>query len=185
MHGVKPIPIALTVAGSDPSGGAGLQADLKTFHRLGVYGEAVVTLEQTLDLDPDFQWSRIRLAQARALGGDPAAGEAALRAVPPGIVQHLRLAQMLAADGKAGEAREILASEPEDDAGSRYDRAAVHAALGEPDRAFALLQQAWAARDSNLVHVLVDPRFDPLRADPRFDDILADMGLRGVARPCP
>jgi hydroxymethylpyrimidine/phosphomethylpyrimidine kinase len=38
------LPIALTIAGSDPSGGAGLQADLKTFHRFGVYGEAVVTL---------------------------------------------------------------------------------------------------------------------------------------------
>jgi len=38
------IPVALTIAGSDPSGGAGLQADLKTFHRFGVYGEAVVTL---------------------------------------------------------------------------------------------------------------------------------------------
>jgi len=38
------IPIALTIAGSDPSGGAGLQADLKTFHQFGVYGEAVVSL---------------------------------------------------------------------------------------------------------------------------------------------
>ena len=38
------IPVALSIAGSDPSGGAGLQADLKTFHRFGVYGEAVVTL---------------------------------------------------------------------------------------------------------------------------------------------
>ena len=37
-------PVALTIAGSDPSGGAGLQADLKTFHQFGVYGEAVVTL---------------------------------------------------------------------------------------------------------------------------------------------
>jgi hydroxymethylpyrimidine/phosphomethylpyrimidine kinase len=37
-------PIALTIAGSDPSGGAGIQADLKTFHRFGVYGEAVLTL---------------------------------------------------------------------------------------------------------------------------------------------
>lgn len=38
------IPIALTIAGSDPSGGAGLQADLKTFHQHEVYGASVVTL---------------------------------------------------------------------------------------------------------------------------------------------
>src|SRR5579864_3612513 len=37
-------PVALTIAGSDPSGGAGIQADLKTFHQFGVYGEAVLTL---------------------------------------------------------------------------------------------------------------------------------------------
>jgi hydroxymethylpyrimidine/phosphomethylpyrimidine kinase len=36
--------VALTIAGSDPSGGAGLQADLKTFHQHGVYGMSVVTL---------------------------------------------------------------------------------------------------------------------------------------------
>ena len=37
-------PRALTIAGSDPSGGAGIQADLKTFHRHGVYGQSVLTL---------------------------------------------------------------------------------------------------------------------------------------------
>lgn len=36
-------PVALTIAGSDPSGGAGVQADLKTFSSLGAYGTSVLT----------------------------------------------------------------------------------------------------------------------------------------------
>lgn len=43
-------PIALTIAGSDCSGGAGIQADLKTFHRFGAYGAsalALVTVQNT------------------------------------------------------------------------------------------------------------------------------------------
>lgn len=59
----NPIKTALTVAGSDPSGGAGIQADLKTFSRLRVYGMAVVaamTAQNTLgvlevaEVAPDF-----------------------------------------------------------------------------------------------------------------------------------
>jgi hydroxymethylpyrimidine/phosphomethylpyrimidine kinase len=67
-------PVALSIAGSDPSGGAGIQADLKTFHQFGVYGEAVLTLltvqntaevSEVLTLDPAFV-----SAQARAVLAD-------------------------------------------------------------------------------------------------------------------
>jgi len=63
------IPAALTIAGSDPSGGAGLQADLKTFHQFGVYGMSAVTLltvqnterfESVDPLDPAYVESQLR-----------------------------------------------------------------------------------------------------------------------------
>lgn len=56
-------PIVLSISGSDPSGGAGLEADLKTFHQHGVYGMAVPTLltvqntvgvRKVKTLEPDF-----------------------------------------------------------------------------------------------------------------------------------
>ena len=44
-----------TIAGSDASGGAGLEADLKTFEEYGLYGMAAVTLIATMD--PDKNWA--------------------------------------------------------------------------------------------------------------------------------
>ena len=70
----RPIPTALTVAGSDSGGGAGVQADLKTFAALGVYGSCAITsitAQNTLgvaarrDVEP-----RLVAAQIDAVLGD-------------------------------------------------------------------------------------------------------------------
>lgn len=66
----KPLDACLTIAGSDPSGGAGIQADLKTFTVLKVYGCAVITcltaqnskgVQSYRAVAHDFLYQQIRL----------------------------------------------------------------------------------------------------------------------------
>jgi hydroxymethylpyrimidine/phosphomethylpyrimidine kinase len=90
-------PIALTIAGSDPSGGAGIQADLKTFHQFGVYGEAVITL---LTVQNTVRVSRVEVMQPALVLEQLAA---VLEDIPPGAAKTgaLGSAEMVEAVARA------------------------------------------------------------------------------------
>lgn len=68
MTQTRPIPNVLTIAGTDPSGGAGIQADLKAFSALGAYGMSAITavvaqntcgVRGVVALEPDFVAAQI------------------------------------------------------------------------------------------------------------------------------
>ncbi len=93
--------IALTIAGSDSSGGAGIQADLKTFSALGVYGASVITaltaqntkgVTGIHDVPPDFITAQIDAVfddlDVRAVKIGMLSQVSAIEAVAEGLDRH-------------------------------------------------------------------------------------------------
>jgi TolB-like protein len=64
-----------------------------------------------------------------------------------------------------------------------YPRAINCAFLGDRDAAFEELNDSFAERESALILMYVDPRFDPLRSDPRFDALARKIGLPQLKGP--
>jgi hydroxymethylpyrimidine/phosphomethylpyrimidine kinase len=100
-------PVALTIAGSDSSGGAGIQADLKTFAALGVYGASVITAltaqntqgVSAIDLvPPEFV-----TAQIEAVFGDLDVG-----AVKVGMVAQLSTIEAIVASLKRYSPKHVV-----------------------------------------------------------------------------
>ncbi len=87
--------------------------------------------------------------------------------------------------GKPEEARRILNSiegpsadgDYDNSYGSRVYLAVAYAWLGDKDKAFNLLEEAYAERDARMTYLKSEPSLDPLRDDPRFTDLLRRIGL--------
>jgi len=103
----KKIKTVLSIAGSDPSGGAGIQADLKTFSYFGVYGMSVVTaltaqnsksVKGIYDISPDF----VRMQLESVAEG------AEIDAVKTGMLASSRTAETVSEWIKASEVRFVV-----------------------------------------------------------------------------
>ena len=95
-------------------------------------------------------------------------------------------AYSLATSGRIGEARDMVAAlkrRADERYVPPYAIALVHAGLNDDGSVFEWLEQALAVRDSHLIYVLVDPKWDPFRRDERFEELLRRCGFNeGEAR---
>ena len=140
------------------------------------FERAIRQTEQALSLDrndpsihyflalPNDQLERFEEAQASYRRAIDLSGGAPL--------YRAGLGYSLARAGRTDEARRILDELGDDPLAAAFDIALVHLALGQREDAVDWLERAYDSRDSQVIYINMDPRFDPLREDARFIRLL-------------
>lgn len=148
------------------------------------YDQAVQMAEKFLNAQPTDPWERTILGWSYEQKQMPQQAIAEFKRaveVTKGESFFLSaLAHGYAVAGNRHAAEEILrtlSDRAQKSYVSPFDLALIHAALGEKDKAFALLDRAVAEHSTFLVYSKWEPRLDPLRSDPRFKEILKRIGL--------
>ena len=162
----------------------------RPFFRSGDYERAVGQLRKAIKIDPNYPRAHNVLANWYAQMGryDEAIAEAKKAAALSAPARQdggsprvsYQLVYIYAKAGRVREARQIL-DELERRANQRddqlYFRALAYAALGDHERAFALIEKLYETRSLDLLGLKGDPAWDDLRKDQRFQDLLRRFGL--------
>jgi serine/threonine-protein kinase len=172
---------ALELSPLDP----GLATDLGWHHLMaGEYERADTTLARAVALDPADADAHFLLAVLATGRGDYVLADAHLARVPAPASARSRIqaeiGRVHALAGRTDEARRILEGLRQSAMNGfvpSYDLAVLWLALGDAGRALALLDEAAADRDADLVYLRVDPRLERLRSDRRFARVVRRLGL--------
>jgi TolB-like protein/Tfp pilus assembly protein PilF len=151
------------------------------------YDEALEEFKKVADLDPNFMAARSLLGHVyeqkgmyeEAIAEYSRLIEVVGKETVTGLSLKAAIGRLEARRGRRSEASEIATelSQSQHAGILAYVVAQIHAALGEKDRAFELLNQAYEDRNFALVSLRVDPNFEPIRADQRFSSLLQRIGL--------
>jgi len=140
------------------------------------YDEAIELAQKALALNPKRSTLHGDIGNAFIMLGDLEKAEAEFNQETNNLLALPGRATVAAKRGNLGQSRQnlaLLVDEFGDNA--LYQQAQVHAQSGEPQKAFAALDRAYATADSGLVYLLNDPFLDPLRNDARFKNLLVQL----------
>jgi tetratricopeptide (TPR) repeat protein len=145
----------------------------------GRIAESDAQLKFVKEIDPSFWFTEHQLfVNSRAKGDHASAVEHLARAQElrdePDAAKFIRDA--FAKGGWHGFIESAL-SAPENSRMRSYDLATFAAELGQKDKAFALLNEAYDKHDQFILFLKIDPLMDPLRSDPRFAELLKKLGF--------
>jgi TolB-like protein/DNA-binding winged helix-turn-helix (wHTH) protein/Flp pilus assembly protein TadD len=147
-----------------------------------MYDEALQAFRNVIRMQPDYAFAHSGLGQTYLAKGMYAEAVNEFKTVsslyggaPGGLID---LGYTYAVSGERDEALAVLNRlKTSKEYVSPTGLAVLYAALGDREAAFKSLERAYAARDSQLQYLKVDPRCDSLRSDPRFEDLLRRMGI--------
>jgi len=143
------------------------------------YDECIAQSKKVVEMNPEFFGSHFLLAVAYEMKGDYAASVAE-RVKMNEIGGTKQRAEAFQKSFDAGGWEGFLREATADNAPFNvppYIAVTFNAALGEKDKAFAILDKLYKERSPELRQIKVDPRLDNLRSDPRFQDLLRRVGL--------
>ena len=148
------------------------------------YPQAIIPIQKTLELDPNFRVAHRFLGQVyeqdRIFDRAAAELERAAELSDNNPIDLGALGHLYALSGQRDSALRIL-DQLRRLATRRYisgyEFALVYVGLGRRDDAVRWLEKAFEERSAWMLHLKVDPRLDPLRSDPRFQDLQKRVGL--------
>jgi TolB-like protein/DNA-binding winged helix-turn-helix (wHTH) protein/Tfp pilus assembly protein PilF len=147
------------------------------------YDKAIVQFHTVLEMDPQFPRAhmiRFALDQEGRYTEALADLDDSYRTAGAGYYYWMEKAYICGRLGKESEAREAVAQLRKLDAHGNHDPLGFfwgYLGMGDKEKAFEYLQDAYSKRSTIMTSLKVEPAFDPLRGDPRFTEMLHRIHL--------